>query len=425
MKKLLFLSLALLVLFTTSCDKDEKEVPKTVTLEYASYELGVDAPLEIKAKLSVAPSEKLEIPFTLAGTTTKDKEYTVSAEKFVFEAGVREAVISITYKDNYEENASIKLALAPEAPYTVGEFKEANVSIGVGEKIVYTFKKATEQLADKIQIEIDVTSGGGKVNIKEPLKIPFLIKTESTAEYGKHFIVEGAAEGVQEFVLEPGKRVASITIKVLAYDAAKNNFTLVIDPAVKKFTFGDIAESAVEITPTVTSMMAGKWVGKSFDTEAYLKDAVKYYHPHDADVLPKNISAEDVITVELNGEKPSLKFNLKGDLKNYFRDCTMDYVGIVNDQEFYGTQPSPTEPPLRFDIAKYNLSCANVYFDATQVKETSANVGFFVRTVDGKEQLDVIIYDYAPKSFLVETFADCNKDYMDEWNQIRYTFVRE
>lgn len=412
-----------------SCDKDEDQIPQTVTFEYASYDLGVAAPLVIKAKLSVASAEALEVPFTLSGTTSKDVEYTISAEKFVFGAGEREATITIIYKENFEEEADVKLKLTPNQPYEVGQFSEATIGVGVGDKLVYSFNKATEQLADKIQIEINITDiDGHKLNTAEEVHIPFKIKDGSTADYGTNFVVEGAEDGVKEFVLQPGKRTATITLKVLKYDATKTDFTIVVDAADKRFASGEIAESQIEITPTVSTMMAGKWVGVSFDTESYLKDMCSWgSYKHDADALPKNISASDKINVDLSGDKVSLDFELTGDLKNYFRDCTIDFVETVDDQEFYGTQPSPMEPPLRFNVAKYTLSKANVYFDAAEVKETTASVGFYIREVNGKEQLDVIIYDYAPKSFLADSYKNAiqGQEYMPEYYQLRYTFVRE
>lgn len=423
-------------LFATSCsddDKDEKEVIKTmertISLEYAEYDLTSQEPLEINAKLSVASETELKIPFTLAGSLVKDQGYTISAEEFVFPAGVRDAKVVITFKENFKADSNIKLTVKASETIKAGKFMEATIGVGVGEKVYCNFNKASEDFTDKFALTIRVTDKNDrKIDLTKPMTIPFVIKEGNTAVYGEHFVFEDLVDDKKEFILKPGQINTTLNLKVLKYEEGKTNFTITIDPAAEKFTTGATKECVVTIQPSMQSRLVGKWVGKSIDDYDYLKESCSFgSFPNDYIGIPTAVT-EDSFTVDLSGEKPAITFDMKSDLKNYFRNCTFEFLETMEDpQDYYGSQPNPTSPPLQFHVAKFKLSKANVYFSADEELEAEVKIGFYIREVDGKQNLDVLIYDYAPKAFLANEWKklEDTNDYMPEWWHIRYSFVRE
>jgi hypothetical protein len=145
---------------------------------------------------------------------------------------------------------------------------------------------------------------------------------------------------------------------------------------------------------TILSKLSGKWKFDSMVNKDWFSKLV--YPTSDADNLPKNNTEIDILEFVV-GENATLKPIMTGDLSKYFRECTLEF--IQERQEVY---QHTVWPPKRANIMIMKMSSANVAFSSVNIDEREAFIGF--RILEDGETLEVIVYDYEPTEFLIETY---------------------
>ncbi|MCR9011523.1 hypothetical protein [Gabonibacter chumensis] len=408
MKNILFL----FALFTFGClatgcnDDDDKD--STLSFDRAVYILQAEAPLEVTLLASVPASEAFSVPFDITGTAVLDEDYTISARQFEFKPGESSAKIVITPKDNLNEGREIKLALKPVSGYRLWNNKIAMIPIELKERFSCSFMKAKAELTQKLDVEIQIS---GELNSNSvpsvDLHLPFIFTEATTAELGKHFSIEG---DVNEFVIPAGQKKAKISINFLALEAGKDIIELELDPDARFFV-GDYNRLTIKIVgPSFYERMLGKWAFKEFASYEFIVGWCEY--PNDLDNMPLDNRPDDILEF-ISGEKDELKVHMTGDLRKYFRDSEVTFLGEIEDEV------SDLEDIILLPYME--LSNVNVTFSDNQTDIRPARVGF--RVLDSGKTLEVHIVDFEPVDFLQDTYADWG-DEIAYFYRMRYLFTK-
>lgn len=425
MKNIFILFIAIAGLFV-ACDKDD--VSPEITFEYGDYILDFDDTLEVVAVLNVAPLDDMEVSFTVDGDAIEGEEFTISDKKFVFKKGEKKSVVKLVHRKSYKSLNNIILNIEQLSDYKFGNYKTTFISVEQSKKIKYSFIQKKYDLARTVEVEMEIKDKlGHSLGNKEDIHIPFKFDEESAAKEGVNFVVLGMEDGKKEFVFPAGKYKAKIKLKVIEFSDTDNSFKIIPDVGGEGYMGGRYKYCNISIVPNISQRMVGKWVGSSFDTEDYLKDMVQWSAPHDADNLPKNISLDDKLEFVFAGkDKLKLNVDLKGDLKDYLRNCDMQFTEDVKTN--YEGTGGGMAPPDMYTCEQHSMSVANIAFASDVINEREVKISFNIRMVGGKEVLDMIIYQYAPEHFLIESLKYCIKynggPFIDDYYQLRYTFVR-
>jgi Calx-beta domain. len=239
---LLLLSLVALVSFACS----DKEIEKvTISLENENYILPKEGTLQVKLRASEPIVGQLSVPYTVTGTAVKDKDYSISANSFVFNAGSKEAVVTITANGTYEPDKTITITLG-DVQDKKYEFqnKLANIKLEHKETLTYSFMSRKYVLTKGLDVELNLlTADGSRYIASEDITIDVeLDEAKTTAvegvnfkfEEGKTIVVKkGESKGVVKLTLitkEDNKDVIVLKVKeregLVAgnYASTKNNY---------------------------------------------------------------------------------------------------------------------------------------------------------------------------------------------------------
>ena len=196
MKKYIhFITLIFFALLSFSCENDKDE-GATLSFSRSVYILDPMGSLDIELRASEAPTERLVVPITVAGSAVKDEDYTMSAQEFVFEA------------DNLNSNRDIKLEIQDVGEYKVGEKKTAFIAVEVKEMIMYSLSASEGRLLGELTIRVELKGEESGTGFKagNPIEIPFVVLPGSTAVEGVHYTVKGDATS---FIVKRNERTAS------------------------------------------------------------------------------------------------------------------------------------------------------------------------------------------------------------------------
>lgn len=423
MKKAIFLFSFLFAigsLFSCSDDDDGGSAP-TLSFAKSSYFLPSDEPVEVEIICSAAVQVATTVKFSISGTAEKGVDYTLSAEEFVIPAGGNSAKITVTPKNNLEENRQIILSLQNMEGYALGSTNKTTISVEPKEPLIYSFEYDYYALMQEIVVTVNLTQIEGAFTAKQEYHLPFSIDAASTAVEGTHFEIEG---GVKEFVVPVGAHKAEIKLKYIALEEEKDEIVLKMEEQSKPFIVGTFDKTTVKIYgPTTVGKMLGKWTFEketTFDFRA--SEWGNFYPSSDFENMPRNNLSTDTLEF-VPGEEDMMKIHMTGDLKNYFRDCTVKFLReeteVLNEQ---GTMPPP-----RVQMSVMELSNVNVAFSANTISERAAECGF--RVLDDGVTLEVTVYDYEPVDFMVQVYEG-NKTIAGEGEipmrlaQLRYYFKK-
>lgn len=382
MRKLLsFMLLAVTALFT-ACGSDEEA--QTVSFEKASYSL-TEGSVSVTLGANFTPSQVQDYPVTFGGTAVKDKDYTVSAEKYVL-GGVSPAnTIVVTAKNNFDSEKTITMTAGGAT---------TTIKLGKRDRMLYSFSQKTYVLGDEIEVELDLqkVSDGSKYVATQDMNVSIEPDASSTAVEGTHYTFENKIA-----TIATGKSSCTFKIKRMEYEEGKT--TIVLKPVLGEkdgFVGGQFPTATVDIIGSYVTDLMGEWTVYKVVND---KDYWNNWWSVSGDEV-KNIpefNANDTYTFSSDNDGLTLTTNLQSGYKNYFRDKS----AFAIDKELV-FRPGGDYGLSKVTLQLLKLENVNRYFSATNVSEDKvAYVGVRNITDDnGETMLDVFIIDYEPKDFL-------------------------
>lgn len=373
-----------------ACNKDKGSAPPA-TVGFSQESFAVD--YNDEAILKVVSSENFSteqvVAFTVSGNLTKGVDYELSDEQFKFTSGSREATVAVRFLKEIDAADVLEFTLSPIGFGTLG-LSKATVGITVGDVVLYSFDKSNYTLTQTLEIGLQLSKATGSYTAEQALTFGVEVDTEnSTAVEGVHF---SFAEG-KTISVPAGQNKGSIKLNLIKQEAGKDQLVLKLTSLPMVFKPGSYDKASVVVFGPTFDKLAGTWkyvamVNKDWwELNSYLGD--------DMDLLPVNNTGDDRLIFDETG----LKVEMTGDLKNYFRESVITYVGEVEErlQEAGGINP----PKVNLDLVS---SLVNVNFSATKKTERLAEVGYRVFEEGGKQILEVTIRDYEPTDFLQNIF---------------------
>lgn len=373
--------LAVTALFT-ACGSDEEA--QTVSFEKASYSL-TEGSVSVTLGANFTPSQVQDYPVTFGGTAVKDKDYTVSAEKYVL-GGVSPAnTIVVTAKNNFDSEKTITMTAGGAT---------TTIKLGKRDRMLYSFSQKTYVLGDEIEVELDLqkVSDGSKYVATQDMNVSIEPDASSTAVEGTHYTFENKIA-----TIATGKSSCTFKIKRMEYEEGKT--TIVLKPVLGEkdgFVGGQFPTATVDIIGSYVTDLMGEWTVYKVVND---KDYWNNWWSVSGDEV-KNIpefNANDTYTFSSDNDGLTLTTNLQSGYKNYFRDKS----AFAIDKELV-FRPGGDYGLSKVTLQLLKLENVNRYFSATNVSEDKvAYVGVRNITDDnGETMLDVFIIDYEPKDFL-------------------------
>lgn len=373
--------LAVTALFT-ACGSDEEA--QTVSFEKASYSL-TEGSVSVTLGANFTPSQVQDYPVTFGGTAVKDKDYTVSAEKYVL-GGVSPAnTIVVTAKNNFDSEKTITMTAGGAT---------TTIKLGKRDCMLYSFSQKTYVLGDEIEVELDLqkVSDGSKYVATQDMSVSIEPDASSTAVEGTHYTFENKIA-----TIATGKSSCTFKIKRTEYEEGKT--TIVLKPVLGEkdgFVGGQFPTATVDIIGSYVTDLMGEWTVYKVVND---KDYWNNWWSVSGDEV-KNIpefNANDTYTFSSDNDGLTLTTNLQSGYKNYFRDKS----AFAFDKELV-FRPGGDYGLSKVTLQLLKLENVNRYFSATNVSEDKvAYVGVRNITDDnGETMLDVFIIDYEPKDFL-------------------------
>lgn len=373
--------LAVTALFT-ACGSDEEA--QTVSFEKASYSL-TEGSVSVTLGANFTPSQVQDYPVTFGGTAVKDKDYTVSAEKYVL-GGVSPAnTIVVTAKNNFDSEKTITMTAGGAT---------TTIKLGKRDRMLYSFSQKTYVLGDEIEVELDLqkVSDGSKYVATQDMSVSIEPDASSTAVEGTHYTFENKIA-----TIATGKSSCTFKIKRMEYEEGKT--TIVLKPVLGEkdgFVGGQFPTATVDIIGSYVTDLMGEWTVYKVVND---KDYWNNWWSVSGDEV-KNIpefNANDTYTFSSDNDGLTLTTNLQSGYKNYFRDKS----AFAIDKELV-FRPGGDYGLSKVTLQLLKLENVNRYFSATNVSEDKvAYVGVRNITDDnGETMLDVFIIDYEPKDFL-------------------------
>ena len=383
--------LAVTVLLTACGSDDEAQ---TVSFDKTVYAL-TDGSVSVTLGANFTPGQAQDYPVTFGGTAVKDKDYTVSGEKYVLGGASPVTTIVVTAKNNFDTDKTITMTAGGAT---------TTIKLGKRERMLYSFSQKTYLLGDEVEVEIGLlkASDGSKYVATQDMNVSIEPDASSTAVEGTHYTIENKTA-----TIAAGKGSCTFKIKRTQYEEGKS--TIVLKPALSEedgFVGGQFPTATVDIIGSYVTDLMGEWtVYKVVNDKDYWKKTW-FLEEKDLKNIPE-LNVNDTYTFSSDNEGLTLTTSLQSGYKNYFRDksaFTIDKEVTFRPGGNYGMD--------KVTLQMLKLENVNRYFSASQVSDDKvAYVG--VRNIkddNGETMLDLFIIDYEPKDFLF-TLADY--DYFD------------
>ena len=441
MKKIMSI-LACVAVVLSACQKEEMP---SLSFETASYVMGADDAVTVKAVVSAAPAADLDVAFTTSGTAVLGTDYELSAESFVIKAGETAAEVVVTPKNNLGADLNITLTLTLPTGYQAGDFTATNISLGSKEKVAYSFAKQESKLINEVDVTLNLIglASGANFTAGGNYELPFVIDEASTAVAGTDFEVKG---GATAFVFEKGAKSATVTLVAKGEVEGSKNVIIKLDEAAIAAAYGDrfsagvIASANVVITKGIIfSDLEGKWAYASTPilddpeadcwTLAGMLDEVGDGGFNDeftgaAITGFPTANANDILEFKYVDGKASLVPSGSGSVLEYFRTCEVSGFtpGVYNWYYYDNTDGLGRA----YNITNLELSKANVNYSMTSPAEAPAKIMVSL-SEDGKT-LHVFITEYTPTDFFINSYGFWSM--MEMWADmsfyydIYYTFTK-
>lgn len=422
MKKI-FALIVLLVVFLASCKEDDNEYGANLSFSRSLYILPAVGSLEVELRVSPAPETDLTIPVQLEGTAILNEDYELSADAFIVKAGETSAWITIFPKDNLTEGREIRLVIAPQAGYGLGEKKVAIIPVEVKEKIMFSFLKPSSRLLSETEIWVEIQGEQSGTSYRAPsdITIPLEIIEGGTAILSTDFEIKGDPQAI---IIPQGSRQTKFTVKLAegVEDYAGKYFTLKLNPPVDNpelYYVGTFQTYTCTLDQLKFSDLLGKWQPKEIinkDLYAMMDIPVEDYEG----ALPEQNGADDYLEFIHDGGTDKIIPHLTGGLKNFFiaSDHPVAYHEIRSYDDFseFGMALGGT-----YDISYFKISGVNRLFSSAKQEVGDADIGLAMIDAD-----NIIIYfhDFVPTDFFVQTYKDYDETFFDWAFGMTYQFTQ-
>jgi len=391
------LGAALLATMTLmSCGKDDELSKRENILEFetTTYSIPQSGELTMKIVTTAPVSSDVNIPFTISGTAIPGDDFDISADAFIIRAGSTIAEVKVTAKPSFDLNKSFKATLGKiPSGINAGNMLFTEVSIGPKDILIYSFESRNLSMTETVDVNLTLTAAEGPFISPTEMRIPVeLIPGTTTAVEGVHF----SFDGPKEFVVPAGKLRATLKLKFLKQEVGKTTIALRVAPKSNHFVAGNYNRTNIKIEGSNFSRLKGTWKYKAFTNRNWIIENI--WGMDDEALFPKN-NTNDLIIID----ETTLKVQMTGDLKNYFRTATITDKGEVTERLQEAGFPPPS---VKMQLVQ--LSTANVFFSTLKQKIRSTDVGLRVFVESGKDILEVTIRDYEPTDFLSNTYEMYN-----------------
>ncbi|MFN2212633.1 MAG: Calx-beta domain-containing protein [Anaerolineales bacterium] len=188
----------------------------SVSFASASQSSGnmVDGKLEVKVLLSAAWSEDVFVPFTFAGTATKDLDYTVNAESVVIPAGGASASIYVSFYDDaideYDETIEIVMGTPTNATKGVPNVHTITIPDNDPEPLLYL--TSSGQTVDEDAGIVTITAQLSVISGKD-VTVPYIVLGSATEGLGNDYTIIPSP-----LVILAGDQSVDILVEVLEDD---------------------------------------------------------------------------------------------------------------------------------------------------------------------------------------------------------------
>ena len=136
MRKLLSLMLLTVTVLFTACGSDDDA--QTVSFDKSVYAL-TDGSVSVTLGANFTPGQAQDYPVTFGGTAVKDKDYTVSSEKYVLGGASPVTTIVVTAKNNFDSEKTITMTAGGAT---------TTIKLGKRDRMLYSFSQKTYALGD-------------------------------------------------------------------------------------------------------------------------------------------------------------------------------------------------------------------------------------------------------------------------------------
>ena len=388
-----------------SCSKDESVQLPVVAFAQESFDVNLKNQAMLKIVSTEAISNNQSVDFTIAGNLVEGQDYTVSAKKFTFENGAKEASVVVTFLKEITTESKLDFTLAPTSIATLGLAK-SSVAFDVSKTILYTFDKENYTMTESSEIVLQLNRITGSYTAEEDLTFAVEVDPTSTAVEGVHFKFNAG----KAITIAAGQNRGSLKLDFIKQEAGKEQVVLKLTQVPMILKPGNFDKASVVIFGSQYDKLLGEWAFSEFRNADWWK-TMNNFGLDDMTKLPTATSADKLIFTE-----EGLSTTLTGDLKNYFRDSKLVNLGEVAER----LQEESGYPRVQMLVVK---ALANVNFSATSKNEREAQIGFRVFTnTSGIEVLEVTVFDFEPTDFLKYTY-DMYKSFGDN-PAMRYAPLR-
>ncbi len=332
-KTLTFIVIAVAALLSSACNKDDEKIK----VEFATslYQLEELGSTEVVLKLSAEADEPLEIPVSFSGSAKKDKDYSVSSDKFVFNAGTKTSSITVTDLGMNKEG-TITFNISPKGKYVPGNKYIATVAFPGKETLITNFDITKADLIESLTLTLKLTGArsGDKFKAATDLDVPVQLTGEGAdgvvLESKSIRIPKGSNSGTIKMTrnAEFADGLSSDPVAVLEVDRMNSRYS-----AGDKYSVTIKVHSGLQ----VPARLVGRWnfaeiiglVDESGD-EGGVED---YFlgEGDDPNLIPKNNEGFFLLITE-NEEtgEVTLKPGGTGDYNNFFREAKLTMTHPVN-----------------------------------------------------------------------------------------------
>lgn len=384
-----------------SCSNDElTKVPdNSLSFTRQAFVLPAGGSVEVTLELNHAADRSFVVPFQVGGSAIEGEDYEIEASHFSFEPGDKTASIVLTSLGSFNTGRQVELSLSSDVEgYELGLIQKTVVPIQAQPVLAGAFNKSQYELKTEVEVGLTLKSGSKSVTYAN-YEVPFEVAPTSTAVLGTHFEIVG---GKQLLTMTKNTSSALATIKFLKKEAGKDKIVLRLADSPYYIQGSGNTTATITITgPTQIEEFVGTWTCQGLTNSKSIQDAADLISRRsDADQLPDNCPATDKITFTNQGNGSLLLdvSELKGDLKNYLRNATCT---IAEEKEEELWEESYNLPDKGY-VLTMNVSNVNYFFSATEQSERSAQIGF--RLLDKGKTLEMRIYQYQPKDFLLLSY---------------------
>lgn len=377
MKKIFYLFVASMLLFSCSSDDDPVILPK-MTFAEATYSVPKGVTQHVKVLLDEPVVADTRVMLTFAGTAVKGTDYNAPASYVDVVAGEKSGSIAIQVKSDITESKTIELSFKdPIVGYDFGRFPKTVITTSLEKATIFSFAAPKGEIpGDEAIFGINLfDQQGAPLRVAAETKVSLKATPSSTAVLGTHYKFK---DGDNSATILKDKGNGTFTIEVLKYEEGKNTIVLECGESAGYFG-GAVPQIVITIPKRISERVVGEWKGLDF----YKLDGFAEAWGLDAQqkaALP-TCGPTDILNF-----KADKKFEItsSGKLKNYFVNTTWAIDG--SDLIVLGM----AYPPEKYTAPRCKLGEVNYAFSADKKDMKAAKINLFVTSSSEHKEILVL-----------------------------------